>query len=206
MKACGSCPTSMTVDLGSVMDSIINENVALSEGENFGEIHKGGPISTQDFMFGFVTIPSVVSFAAKVLKQENNPTFLKGVPALATRGVGVAATLGAYVATGRKSSFLFGSILGQIPATLDALTDMAVEAISGGGGGAMKGADMGAESEIERLRRELQGGEIGDEMGVDPELERLRRELQGVNDTMGEEDDSIYGAMGQEEEMVVTRR
>lgn len=114
-------------------------------------------IDPSQFVLGFVTIPSVVNFATKLMQVG---LFLPKADMAVSRGVATGLTLVGTLLSGGKS-FLLGAFLGQFPSTLDAVADVAiaqlmkVKGVTPEGGAAVKGLGA-AEDEILKLREDLQ--------------------------------------------------
>lgn len=116
-------------------------------------------IKPEQFVLGYVTIPTIVNFATKLMQVG---LFLPQADMAVSRGAAAGATLIATLISGGKS-FLLGAFLGQFPSTLDAIADVAITAIAKGqgkvystpAGASMKGLGA-AEDEILKLREDLQ--------------------------------------------------
>lgn len=114
-------------------------------------------VKPDQFVLGFVTIPSVINFATKLMQVG---IILPQADMAVSRGVAAGLTLVGTLLSGGKS-FLLGAFLGQFPSTLDAIADVAITAIAKAraqvpaAAPAVKG--MGAtEDEIAKLREDLQ--------------------------------------------------
>ena len=104
----------------------------------------------QSFVIGFVTLPSVINFATKLMDKG---VLLPKVPAAISRTVATGLTLGGTLLSGGKS-FLLGALLGQLPTTLDTLAEEAVAMIQKG---QMKGLGATSEErELDMLRQSLE--------------------------------------------------
>jgi hypothetical protein len=121
------------------------------------------------FVLGFVTLPSVINFATRLMDAG---IVFPQVDRVISRSVATGLTLAANLLMGGKS-FLLGAFLGQFPSTLDDIAGVAVTAIQAKrGGAAAKG--LGASSEEAQLLKlrsdleRLQG--IGDSMEMEPEM------------------------------------
>lgn len=114
-------------------------------------------VDPTEFILGFVTIPSVVNFATKLMQVG---VIFPQVDLAVSRGILEGVTLVGTLISGGKS-FLLGSFLGQFPSTLDALTDVAVAAVVRARAGAPAAAAKGMgqareEEELMKLRRDLE--------------------------------------------------
>jgi hypothetical protein len=83
-------------------------------------------VKPDQFILGFVTIPSVVNFATKLMQVG---MILPQADMAVSRGVATGLTLVGTLLSGGKS-FLLGAFLGQFPTTLDAIADVAITAIA----------------------------------------------------------------------------
>lgn len=114
-------------------------------------------VNVGQFAIGFVTIPSVVNFATKLMQLD---MFLPKADMAVSRGIATGLTLIGTLLSGGKS-FLLGALLGQIPTTIDALGDVAITAIAKAKAvvpaapAVTKGLGA-AEDEILKLREDLQ--------------------------------------------------
>jgi hypothetical protein len=129
-------------------------------------------LSPGNFVLGFVTIPSVINLATKLMQVG---IIFPQVDLALSRGIFSIVTLVGTLLSGGKS-FLLGAFLGQFPSTIDAIADMAVVAIASGKGVVVNPKvdlhGMGAtpEEELVKLRndlRKLQGIGRGEMSGVD---------------------------------------
>lgn len=128
-------------------------------------------LSPGNFVLGFVTIPSVINLATKLMQVG---IIFPQVDLALSRGIFSAVTLIGTLLSGGKS-FLLGAFLGQFPSTIDAIADMAVVAIASGKGVVVNpkvdlhGLGATPEEELVKLRndlRKLQGiGRANAEMG-----------------------------------------
>jgi hypothetical protein len=115
-------------------------------------------VNANQFVMGFVTIPSVVNFATKLMQVG---IFLPQADMAVSRGVAAGLTLVGTLISGGKS-FLLGAFLGQFPTTLDAIADVAIAGIMKSKGvppippASPNWRGMGdAEGEIAKLREDL---------------------------------------------------
>lgn len=114
-------------------------------------------IDATEFILGFVTVPSVVNFATKLMQVG---VIFPQVDLAVSRSILEGVTLIGTLLSGGKS-FILGSFLGQFPSTLDAITDVAVAAVTkaraGVPGAAAKGMGQAREEEeVMKLRRDLE--------------------------------------------------
>lgn len=135
-------------------------------------------IKPDQFVLGYVTIPTVVNFATKLMQVG---LILPEADMAVSRGIAAGLTLVGTLISGGKS-FLLGAFLGQFPSTLDAIADVAIAAIAKGQGKTyspssaptLKG--LGAEEdEIRKLREDLM--KIS---GLGTETEYEGAQMQGV--------------------------
>ena len=113
-------------------------------------------IDSGQFIIGYVTIPTVVNFATKLMQLG---IIFPQVDMAISRSVAEGATLLATLLSGGKS-FLLGSFLGQFPSTMDALADVGIAAIVKSRGvtsaPAVKGLGASPDEELLKLRRDLE--------------------------------------------------
>lgn len=114
-------------------------------------------VDASQFVMGFVTIPSVVNFATKLMQIG---LYLPQADMAVSRGVATGLTLIGTLLSGGKS-FLLGAFLGQFPTTLDAIADVAIagimkaKAVVPAAPAKLPGIGA-AEDEILKLREDLQ--------------------------------------------------
>lgn len=144
-------------DLGSVAK--LDADVHSIGIRGLGEIRLMEPsLNTGNFILGFVTLPSVINLATKMMQVG---VIFPKVDLALSRGIFAGVTLLGTLLSGGKS-FLLGAFLGQFPSTIDAIADMAVTAIASGRGVSVNpNADLhglGAtpEEELLKLRQDLQ--------------------------------------------------
>ena len=160
------CPE-VTVNYDAIVDAaklaVLEECPGISRKPVNAEVHKMGEIRLVEpnvdyanFMIGYVTIPTVVNFATKMMQL--GIVFPK-VDMAISRSVVQGVTLLATLISGGKS-FLLGSFLGQFPTTIDALADVGIAAIVKAFGlssvQAIKGLGASPEEELLKLRRDLE--------------------------------------------------
>lgn len=146
-----------------------------------------------DFILGYSLIPPVVNLASKL---SDEGILLPKIEKTLFRGVATGVTLIVQLATGK--SFLLGSLIGQIPTTMDALADVAVDAIKAGQApkaapsapAEQKGIGQTPEEEIEKLRRDLERAGVSGHLGQEEDEGDL-----GRNGAM-EEEMAGYGVRG----------
>lgn len=173
-----SCPP-VTLNIDAVVDAvkekIMKDNPQLSPGpavnsvgvKGLGRIGLVEPeVKADQFILGFVTLPSVVNFATKLMQVG---VLLPQADLALTRGGAALATLVATFLTGGKS-FLLGAFLGQFPSTLDAIADFGVAALAKNRGVAVNpnvdlhGIGASPDEELKKLRQDLQKLQGSDEM------------------------------------------
>lgn len=156
------CPE-VTVNYDAIVDAaklaVLEECPGISRKPVNAEVHKMGEIRLVEpnvdyanFMIGYVTIPTVVNFATKMMQL--GIVFPK-VDMAISRSVVQGVTLLATLISGGKS-FLLGSFLGQFPTTIDALADVGIAAIIKAREQAVKGLGASPEEELLKLRRDLE--------------------------------------------------
>lgn len=173
------CPE-VTVNYDAIVDAakvaVLEECPGLSRKPVKAEVHKMGEIrlaepniDSANFIIGYVTIPTVVNFATKLMQLG---VIFPQVDMAVSRSVAEGVTLLATLISGGKS-FLLGSFLGQFPSTMDALADVGIAAIVKARGvtaaPAVKGLGASPEEELLKLRRDLEklsGAEDAEEMGI----------------------------------------
>lgn len=181
------CPP-VTVNLDEVVDTVkakimsehpelaakkVDANVHSVGIRGLGEIRLVEPnVDPSQFVIGFVSIPSVVNMATKLMQVG---VIFPKVDLALSRGIFAGVTLAGTLISGGKS-FLLGAFLGQVPSTIDALADIAVAAITKAkaGSAAVQGIDLGGlgatqEEELLKLRSDLmqlQGTGGGEMHGV----------------------------------------
>jgi hypothetical protein len=130
------------------------------------------------FVLGYSLIPPVVNFASKL--ADEGVIFPK-VDKTLFRGVATGVTLIAQLLTCK--SFLLGSLIGQIPTTLDSLADLAVGAVKTAKG--LKGLGATPDEELQKLRMDLERLSAVDGAGIPEDISGL-----------GEDDDEMAGVGG----------
>lgn len=133
-KACPVCPE-VEIDMSKVVKQVKFE--LLSEADeaapkasvNFmGDLRLTPPSGSFDptkFLFGYITIPTVINFGAKLADAG---VLFPQIDAAYVRGGGLLVTLGIHLATGGRS-FMLGSLLGELPMVMDDLANVAVNLI-----------------------------------------------------------------------------
>jgi hypothetical protein len=187
MSQKATCPP-VTVNLDEVVEAvkknILDEQPAMGKVARVdADVHSIGirglgeirllehTLSPGNFVLGFVTIPSVINLATKLMQVG---IIFPQVDLALSRGIFSAVTLVGTLLSGGKS-FLLGAFLGQFPSTIDAIADMAVVAIASGKGVVVNpridlhGLGATPEEELVKLRndlRKLQGiGRANADMG-----------------------------------------
>lgn len=174
MKADKGCPP-VTLNVDAIVDAakqaVLKECPSIGRGETAVEsvnrVSSLGAVrlvedkvDPMNFVLGFVTIPSAVNFATKLMQVG---VILPQVDMAISRGTATGLTLVATLLSGGKS-FLLGSLLGQFPSTLDALADVAISAIVSAkgktyvppAGQSVKGLGQTPEEELQKLRKDLE--------------------------------------------------
>lgn len=144
-------------DLGSVAK--LDADVHSIGIRGLGEIRLLEPtIHPANFILGFVTLPSVINLATKLMQVG---IIFPKVDLALSRGIFASVTLIGTLLSGGKS-FLLGAFLGQFPSTIDAIADMAVTAIASGRGvvvnpnADLHGLGATPQEELMKLRNDLQ--------------------------------------------------
>ena len=159
-------------DLGKVARvDMVDADVKMLGIKGLGQIRLIEPtINSGAFVLGFVTLPSVINFATKLMQVG---IVLPKVDLALSRGIFAGVTLVGTLLSGGKS-FLLGAFLGQFPSTIDALADMAITAIAKDRiapvttAADLKGLGATPEEELLKLRNDLQ------------KLQGAGREMAGV--------------------------
>lgn len=144
-------------DLGKV--ARVDADVNMIGIKGLGQIRLIEPnINSGAFVLGFVTIPSVINFATKLMQVG---IVLPKVDLALSRGIFAGVTLVGTLLSGGKS-FLLGAFLGQFPSTIDAIADLAITAIVADRVAPvtttadLKGLSATPEEELLKLRNDLQ--------------------------------------------------
>jgi len=165
-------PVTLNVDevVEAAKQAILKANPSLNGHEADASVHSVGirglgriaiaepNINASQFVLGFVTLPSVINFATKLMQVG---VLLPQADMAVSRGVAAGLTLVGTLISGGKS-FLLGAFLGQFPSTLDAIADVAITAIAKGRGKAVNpnvdlhGLGATPEDELKSLRDDLQ--------------------------------------------------
>ena len=175
-KGCPEVKVNYDAIVDAAKNAVLEECPSFVEAEvnKMGEIRLAEPnINATQFVFGYVTIPTVVNFATKLMQLG---IFFPKVDLAVSRGVTELITLGATLLSGGKS-FLLGAFLGQFPSTMDALTDVGIAAIQKArmGNTSVKGLGASPEEELLKLRRDLEKLS-----GLGQEREDVDGEMEGV--------------------------
>ena len=144
--------------------------------EELGQIQfipKANQFSGVQFTMGVLTIPSLTNFVTKLAERGIIfPQMDLHVSRSILAGVTLVGHLAVGAISGRASSFLLGSFLGQIPSTLDALASVAVSAI--------ERARVALPAAPSPEQKGISGQSMGQEDEED-ELRRLREELEQLS-------------------------
>lgn len=119
-----------------------------------------GPVKPEQFVIGFVTLPSLINLATKMMQVG---VILPKVDLALSRGILAGVTLVGTLLMPSGKSFMLGALLGQVPSTIDAIADMAVAAIASSRGLPainpnvdLHGLGATPEEELMKLRMDLQ--------------------------------------------------
>jgi hypothetical protein len=174
------CPP-VEIELGEVVQAVrkeifpkghevVKESVNVAAIQGLGKISLVEPrIDPSNFVLGYVTLPSVINFATKLMQVG---IVFPQVDLALSRSLATGATLVGTLISGGKS-FLLGAFLGQFPSTLDALADVAIAAIAKG---RMKPAPGAPPASTSSMVTSLTG--LGAE---EAELRKLRADLERLS-------------------------
>jgi hypothetical protein len=178
-KGCPRVKLNYDEIVDAAKDAVLAEYPSLAHNPVEAEVNKMGAlrlvepnIDSTQFVIGYVTIPTVVNFATKMMQLG---IVFPQVDMAVSRIVAGGVTLLATLLSGGKS-FLLGSFLGQFTSTMDALTDVGISAIVKArqeqSGSQVKGIGASPEEELLKLRRDLErlSGPVGE----------VSREMEGI--------------------------
>lgn len=168
MKGCPPVTVNIDKIVEAVKQSIVESKPEVVEGSVHALKLVPSSIKPQNFIFGYVTVPTVVNFATKLMHFGVPFKIDMGL----SRGLALGATLGGTILAG-GDSFLLGALLGQFPSVMDTLANVAVDAIlpdkakietaaqaiqpaPAAATAAAKGLGYSEEEELRKLRTDLQ--------------------------------------------------
>jgi len=161
-----SCPP-VTVNVDAIVEAVkkdivrekrVEADVHSAGVRGLGEIRLVPHASDFDgtsFVLGYSLVPPAINFLSRL---SDEGILLPKIDKALFRGIATGLNLVAQLLTGR--SFLLGSLIGQIPTTMDSLADVAVTAVKSARGGSTavvaEGIGASPEEELLKLRRDLE--------------------------------------------------